>query len=208
MLKNFLSYLEESQKTYEFRIKIADVDPAEKADQIKAVLEAYALESLSEAKRLPIKESDIDFPNHKNCQIYIMDAVFKYPCNDAQVRALLSERAGIPQSNIIVVAKNHPEEIWRWNVDGQSELREFKQGEAVLDKPYEDCPEAKQASENYSKFQFIVKELSTPKEDIAEGKDNTPEGNEGKTTNDLPQGNASPVGSKQNKIPTPVKGQR
>jgi hypothetical protein len=29
-----------------------------------------------------------------------------------------------------------------------------------------------------------------------------------KTTNDLPQGDKSPVGSQQNKIPSPVKGQK
>ena len=207
MLKNFLNYLSESQKTYEFRIKFANVDPAEKLDQLKAVLEAYGVESLSTPKRLPITESDIDFPNFKNCQVYLMDAVLKYPCTDAQIRAIISERAGVPQASIFVVPKNHPEEQRRWNEDGASDIREYKQGEAVLDKEYEDNPDGKAAGENYSKFNFILKELSTPKEDIAEGTDNTPEGNAGKTTNDLPQGDVSPVGSKQNKIPT-VKGQK
>ena len=206
-MKNFLNYLAESQKTYEFRIKFANVDPAEKLDQIKAVLEAYAVESLGSPKRLPIMESDIDFPGFKNCQVYLMDAVLSYPCTDAQIRAILSERAGIPQANIFVVPKNHPEEQRRWNENGTSDLREYVQGESVLDKPYEENAEAKAAGENYSKFKFIMQELSTPKEDIAEGKDGTPEGNEGKTTNELPQGDVSPVGSKQNKIPT-AKGQK
>lgn len=204
MLKNFLNYLEQSEKIYEFRIKFANVDPAEKMDQIKAVLEAYAVESISSPRRLPIAESDIDFPNFKNCQVYLMDAVLKYPCTEAQIRAILSERAGITQSNIFVVPKNHPEEIWRWNEDGQSELREFKKGEAVLDKPYEDNPEATAANQAYAKPQSILKELSTP-DTVVEGSDNTPEGNAGKTSNDLPQGTSSPLGSKQNKIPTAKK---
>jgi hypothetical protein len=34
-MKNFLKYLSESQKTYEFRIKIANIDPAEKMDSLE-----------------------------------------------------------------------------------------------------------------------------------------------------------------------------
>jgi hypothetical protein len=207
-MKNFLNYLAENQKTYEFRVKIANFDPNERMDQIKSALEAYAVESVSTPKRLPIMESDIDFPNIQNCQIYLLDAVLKYPCNNDQVRAVIAERANIPAANVFVVPKNHPEELWRWNESGDSDLREFKQGESVLDKPYEDNPAAKKAGDDYASFNSILKELSTPKEDIAEGKDDTPESNNGKTTNELPQGTASPVGSKQNKIPSAIKGQK
>lgn len=201
-MKNFLEYLTDSQKTYEFRIKLANVDPADYMDQIKNALEAYEVESIGQVKRLPIKESDIDFPSMKNCQVFLLDAVLKYPCNNDQVRAVLAERACIPAANIFVVPKNHPEELWRWNEDGTSDIREYKQGEAVLDKPYEDDPKAKAAGDSYAGFMTILKELSQVKQEVAEGAESTPSA---KTTNDLPQGNDSPVGSKQNKIPA-VKG--
>jgi hypothetical protein len=199
-MKNFITYLTESQKTYEFRIKFANIDPNENLEQLKTVLEAYALESLSTPKRLPIQESDIDFPSMRNCQVYLMDAVLKYPCNDAQLRAIIAERAGVPQANLFVVPKNHPEEQRRWNQDGTSDIHEYKQGEAVLDKPYQDNPEAKKAGDSYAKAESLLKELSEPKA-VAEGTENNPEGNKGKTTNELPQGTKSPVGSNQNKIP-------
>ena len=67
--------------------------------------------------------------------------------------------------------------------------------------------DAKAAADAYAKPESILKELSTP-ETVVEGSDNTPEGNAGKTTNDLPQGDKSPVGSTKNKIPSPVKGQK
>ena len=203
-MKNFITYLSESQKTYEFRVKIANIDPAEKMDRLETAMEAYGLESLSKPRRLPIMESDIDFPSFKNCQIYLMDAVLRYPCNDQQLRACIAERAGIPAANVFVVPKNHPEEIWRWNEDGSSELREFVKGESVLDKPYEENPEATKAGDAYAKAESILKELSKP-EAVVEGKDENPEGNEGKTTNELPQNEKSPVGSTQNKIPTAKK---
>ena len=62
-MKNFLKYLSEVQKTYEFRIKIANCNPADKLDGLKVGLAKYAVESVSTAKRLPIKANDIDFPN-------------------------------------------------------------------------------------------------------------------------------------------------
>jgi hypothetical protein len=203
-MKNFIQYLSDSQKTYEFRIKVANIDLTDQLDRLESVLEAYALESLSKPKRLPIKESDIDFPSMKNCQLYLMDAVLKYPCNDAQLRTIIAERAGIPQANIVVVPKNHPEELWRWNESGESDIKEYVQGEAVLDKPYKDNPDATKAGDAYAKAESILKELKQP-EAVSEGKDDSPEGNAGKTTNDLPQGNDSPVGSKQNKLPVAKK---
>jgi hypothetical protein len=194
-MKNFLQHLTESRKTYEFIIKIADIDPADIMDQLKASLDAYGLDSLSKPKRLPIKANDIDFPSLPNVQLYLLDAVLTYPVNDAQLRAIVAERSAIPLSNIVVVPKNHPEQIWRWNTNGDSELRTFKKGEAVLDKPYEaDSQGSAEASKAYSQCSFL-KELSSPKYEIA-GSDVS----DGKTTNDIVTGDTSPVGSTQNKI--------
>lgn len=202
-MKNFLQHLTETQKTYEFRIKIADIDPSESIDRLKNALEAYGLESLSSAKRLPIKDNDIDFPSIKNCQIYLLDVILTYPVNDQQLRAIIADRADYPASNIVVVPKNHPEEIWRWNIDGASELREYKPGESVLDKPYSDdeCASAEEASKQYVEAGSLLKELSKANWEVA-GKEKA----DGKTTNELPQGNDSPIGSKQNNIPSVAKG--
>jgi hypothetical protein len=196
-MKNFLNYLEQSQKTYEFRIKIANIDPAEKFAALESALNAYGLESLSKPKRLPLKESDVDFPNHGTVELYLMDAVLTYPCNEYQLRTVIAERAGIAQANIFVVPKNHPEEQRRWNENDASDIKEYKKGEAVLDKPYEDNLEAKKAGDAYASFNSILKELTEVKLEEAEG-GSTPVA---KTTNDLPVGDKSPVGSQQNKLP-------
>ena len=196
-MKNFLNYLEQSQKTYEFRIKIANIDPAEKLAMLESALDAYGLESLGKPKRLPLKESDVDFPNHGTVELYLMDAVLKYPCNEYQLRTIIAERAGIAQANIVIVPTNHPEEQRRWNEDNSSDIKEYAQGESVLDKPYEDDPLAKKAGDAYASFNTILKELTELKLAEAEG-DKTPAA---KTTNELPTGDKSPVGSNQNKIP-------
>jgi hypothetical protein len=199
-MKNFLQYLSETQKTYEFRIKIANYDPKDKLDKLKVGLEQYAVESVGTPKRLPIKSNDIDFPSIPNCEIFLMDAVLKYPVNDTQLRSIVAEHLGCPASNIVVVSPNHPEEQRRWGLEG-NDIKEFKQGESVLDKPYEDSPEGKKAGIAYANKETILKELNKkPKFEIAGS-----ESAEDKTLNDVPTGTQSPMGSTKNKLPA-VKG--
>lgn len=197
-MKNFLQYLSESQKLYEFRIKIANCDPAEKMEELKAGLAGYVVDSISAPKTLPIKANDIDFPSMSNCEIFIMDASLKYPVNDAQLRAIVSERLCCPQAQVVVVPKYSPEEIWRWNIDGESELREFKQGEDVLTQPYPAADaDQKAASKAYSEPTSILKELNKPATFEIAGTDHTVGGEAqssyGKTTNDVAVNTKSPV---------------
>jgi hypothetical protein len=208
-MKNFLTYLSEVQKTYEFRIKIANCDPKDKLAGLKIGLAEYAVESISDAKRLPIKSNDIDFPNIPNCEVFLMDAVLKYPVNDAKLRTLVATHLDCSLSQVVVVPANHPEEQRRWDLQG-NDIKEFKQGEAVLDKPFPEADaDQKAASKFYSEAGTILKEFNkTAKFEIA-GSDTTIGGDKdpsyGKTTNDLPQGKVDPVGSKQNAIPNPNK---
>jgi len=208
-MKNFIQYLSEVQKTYEFRIKIANCDPKDKLDGLKIGLAEYAVESVGVPKRLPIKANDIDFPSIPNVEVFLMDAVLKYPVNDAKLRTIVAERLGCSLSQVVVVPAGHPEEVWRWNLEG-NELREFKQGEDVLTQPLpEASADQKAAGKFYSEAGTILKELNKPaKFDIA-GSDTTIGGEKdpayGKTTNDIAQGDLTPVGSKQNAIPNPNK---
>ena len=201
-MKSFLQHLTESQKTYEFRIKLADIDPDEHMDRLESALDAYGLDSISKPKRLPIKENDIDFPSKKNCQIYLIDVVLTYPVNDAQLRAIIGERCCFNPACVIVVPKNHPEEIWRWNIDGQSEIKEYKQGEAVLTQQLpEATAEQKLASQQYSVAGSILKELDVDKSTKVKieivGNDHTISGEknpaDGKTTNDTAISTKSPI---------------
>lgn len=208
-MKNFLQYLAEVQKTYEFRIKIANCDPKDKLDGLKIGLAEYAVESVSAAKRLPIKANDVDFPSIPNVEVFLMDAVLKYPVNDAKLRTLVAEHLGCSLSQVVVVPAGHPEEVWRWDLEG-NELREFKQGEDVLTQPLpEASAEQKAASKFYSEAGTILKELNKPAKFEIAGNDTTVGGDAdpayGKTTNDLPQGTKDPVGSYQNSIPNPNK---
>lgn len=203
-MKTFLDYLGETQKVYEFRIKVANCDPADKLDGLKAGLAGYAVESVGVTKRLPIKDKDIDFPSMENCEIFLMDASLKYPVNDAQLRVIVAERLCCSQNQVVVIPKNHPEELWRWEKDN-GEIKEFKQGDAELTKPLpEATAEQQAASKFYSEAGTILKELNKPAKFEIAGTDTTIGGEKdpayGKTTNDTAPSTAS---IKQNAIPNP-----
>lgn len=205
-MKNFLQYLSESQKTYEFKVKLANVDPSAHIDSLKVTLEAYAVESVGTPKRLPIMENNIDFPSFKNCEIHVFEVTLKYPVSPVQLRELISERIGISLAQVFVVPSNNPEELWRNN---EGELREYVQGENVLTQPLpEASAEQKAASKFYSEAGTILKELNKPATFEIDGNDTTVGGEKdpayGKTTNDVAQGKDTPM-SKQNKIPDPGK---
>lgn len=184
-MKNFLEHLAQAQKTYEFRIKVANIDPSDSMDRLESALNAYGLESITKPKRIPIAENVLDFPSFGPTEVFIVDAVLKYPVNDAQLRQLLGERWCVPVANIVVIPRNHPELLWREN---EGELREYKQGEAVLDKPLEDNPEGKEAGKKYAEAGALLRELSKAKFEI-EGSEKA----DSKTTNDIAVGTTSPV---------------
>lgn len=185
-MKNFLQHLTDVQKVYEFRIKVANIDPADTMDRLESALDAYGLKSISKPKRLPIAENVLDFPNLGPTEVYLIDVELTYPVNDAQLRQLVSERWGISAANIVVVPRNQPEELWRNN---EGELRQFKKGEAVLtDDKLEDNVEGKRLGKVYSEAGSLLKELNTATWEVA--------GNEkadGKTTNDIKSDTTSPI---------------
>jgi hypothetical protein len=205
-MKTFLQHLSEVQKTYEFRVKLANIDPAKCMDRLKTALETWQLREISAVKRLPIKENVIEFPSFGPTEVYQFDVSLAYPCIDAQLRQLIAERCNMLASAVYVVPTNHPEEQRRSNEN--SDLHEYAQGESVIDKPFpEASAEQKAASKAYSGAESILKELAPTKDRWTIAGDDTTVGGEaqssyGKTTNDIPSATKSLA---QNAIPNPNK---
>ena len=130
-MKSFTTYLTESARTYDFRIRIACEMTDEIVNKIKSVLEAYKVESISKPKRLPIQESPL-FPNMGPVEINIMDVCLCYPTTDARVLNLIAECGCAPASCIKVTPTNSPFEATLAGLE-QSNLQ--KPGESVLMNP-------------------------------------------------------------------------
>lgn len=200
-MKSFKAYLTESQKTYNFRIRMACEMTSEIETKTKQALEQFKVESISKPKRLPIHESPL-FPNMGPVEINIFDISIAYPANDDQVRNALAECGCCPAANIRVTPTDSPFEAI---MDG-TEVSNLggKQGEAVLlqQTMERERPGAGGAAlVGDDRIPNLIKELEETRKyhypEAAGGK--TPKG---KTSNDFPQGTTSPMGSKQNKIPS------
>jgi hypothetical protein len=211
-MRTFLQHLSEVQKTYDFRVKLANIDPEKCMERLKTALETWQLREISAVKRLPIKENVIEFPSFGPTEVYQFDVSLAYPCIDAQLRQLIAERCNMLASAVYIVPTNHPEEQRRNNEN--SDLREYVQGESVIDKPFPEAnAEQKAASKAYSGAESILKDLKqvTPANDrfTIAGNDHTVGGQAqssyGKTSNSIAQGKDTPM-TKQNKIPNPNKG--
>lgn len=200
-MKTFKAYLTESARTYDFRIRIAGEVTSESIDKIKQVLEAYKLDSISKPKRLPIQESPL-FPNMGPTEINVIDIAVCYPANDAQVRALIAECGCFPAACILVSPTNSPFEAAL--AGDEVSNKGGKQGEAVL---LQNEMVAEKVSDDLvgdARIPSLIKELEDSRKyelEEAEGGNTA----KAKTTNELPVGNSSPIGTHKNKIPVAKK---
>ena len=190
MMKPFQTYIFELNKPYEFRIKLAGVEPkGETMDHIKNALEAYQLESISAVKSLPIQEHR-EFPQWGGaCECWTFDIKLAYPATTVTVRQLIKERARINADWISV--RNLNEAI---DTD-EAEARGQDQVGALLDETeLKDAPNAQELA-GQSRIGSLLKELESRKFEFAQESKEA-----GKTTNDAPMGNKSPMGTTQNKV--------
>lgn len=196
-MKTFKDYFTENHKTYQFRIKIADCEVnSEFMTCLENALQAYELHDITAPKRFPYSESP-DFGGLGIVEVHSFDITLGYPTIDAQIRQLINERTCVPLSHIVVNPTNSPEEEWR----EQAEKRANETYEPLLTTPYADSKQEPVYGD--ARNEKLLKDLGSRKTDFA--KDSK---EKGKTTNELPQGTTSPVGTHKNKISRPVKGNK
>jgi hypothetical protein len=196
-MKPFTQYLYHTQRIYEFRVKVADVEMTEEnLTRIKNALEAYGVDHMGKPKRLPIQEH-VDFPKMGPCECHIIDIGLKYPTTTEQLQHIVAERAMLDKGCVCVYTKEQFEQ----NVI--TEPAPAKKGPVLTDPDLEDQPGAQELV-GQARVGSFIKELMKNKETKFEiaGKEKA----DPTSLDTLPLGTKSPVGSSQNKIPSPVKG--
>jgi hypothetical protein len=193
-MKPFAHYLQETNRVFEFCIKIAgcEIDQAAQA-KIKSALEAYSVESVGKVKRLPIQEH-ADFPGQGPCECHLVEVTVRYPVVSDQVAQVVAEKLGISRKQVI--ARTQGEEEIRTSVV----LPKKANDGSVLNNPDLEAAEGGQELVGQSRKDSMLKELETRKYDFAAKPESS-------GPVDSPKINTtSPLGSKQNAIPSPVKG--
>jgi len=196
MMKPFQTYIFELNRPSEFRIKLAGVEPkGEVMDRIKNALEAYQLESVSPVKSLPIQEHR-EFPNWGGpCECWQFDVKLAYPTTNIAIQQVIKERAMINSDWICVRNLNEADATDAAEARGKDHKGAYLEEEEMV------ADEGGQELAGQVRIGSLLKELESRKFDFAADSKEA-----GKSTNDVPTGDKSPVGTTQNKVYRPSKG--
>lgn len=185
-MKTLAQYLVESEKTFDYRIKIVgDIDSAF-VTAFKEKLKKFDPVKISDPKKTPILAQPQDFPAFNNESVNIIDAVFRYPANLQQIQQVV-RLLGLDENRLCV-----NELHWAEGMDKELlGIQEQNKDLLTSEYPATDA-EQKKLKKDYvavGKDKEVVKNSAADaKWTVAGGK--TPEA---KTTNDLPQGVTSPM---------------
>ena len=196
-MKNFQQYLAESERTYNYRIKIVGDIAPDFVKQLEEKLKQFDIVKISKPKSTPVQLQPADFPKHSNDSVTSIDVEFRYPAIEPQIKQL-AQLLFMDPNRIIMLTTPHE--------DGMDTERErvAAQNKNLLDTDYPaDTPEQNALKKDYSADPYdhaVLKNAYRSDFTVAGGK--TPPA---RTTNDLPMGNSSPM-TKTKRPPRPATG--
>jgi hypothetical protein len=196
-MKNFQQYLAESERTYNYRIKIVGEVAPDFVKQLEEKLAQFDIVKISKPKTTPVQLKPADFPKHSNDSVTSMDVEFRYPAIEPQIKQI-AQLLMMDPNRIIMLTTPHEE-----GMDTERE-RVAAQNKNLLDTDYPaDTAEQKALSADYSAAydqHAVLKNAYRSDFTVAGGKTPAAE-----TTNDLPMGNDSPM-TKVKRPPRPATG--
>jgi hypothetical protein len=197
-MKPFAKYLAESERTYDYRVKMCGRISDDLVRQLKTKLGQFDPTKLGDVKTTPIQKILTDFPNNQNDAVTMFDVSFKYPAIEPQIKQLFQLLGGDP--NLIVMQTQA-------YVDGlidEIDKVDTENKDLLADTDY---PAPDQMQKNFKKDygaephdHVVLKNAYRSDFTVAGGK--TPAA---KTTNELPQGTKSPI-SNIKRPPKPTTG--
>lgn len=199
-MKTFAQYLTESEKTFDYRIKIVGDLPGDFVKEFKVRLKKFDPVSISDVKTTPILAKPKDFPAFNNEAVNMMDVVFRYPAIPPQIQQI-AQLLGLDPDRICI-----NETHWAEGMD-QELMGIADQGSPMLLTDYPaDTKEQKDLIRDYSAVGKDKQVVRNSADDavwtVAGGR--TPPA---ETTNDLPMGVKSPM-STVKRPPRPATGFR
>jgi hypothetical protein len=189
-MKSLKQFIVESQKTYEFKVKLAcDSDDLD-MDRVEQAVSSFEPVEISKPKSLPYQKS-AEFSNSAT-QIQLITIVTKYPSTPDQIRALIANRCNFQESNVIVRTAAQEVEFENQLAVEPDDLVK----EPILTQDYEKSDH--QDVVGQKAIDQVMRDHKSREYEFAGDKTAR-----AKTLNDVPTGKMSAVGSHQNKIPDP-----
>jgi hypothetical protein len=197
-MKNFQQYLTESERTYNYRIKIVgDVFPGF-LKELENKLSQFDVVKLTAGKTTPVQAKPADFPAYENDRVTSMDVEFRYPAIEPQIKQI-AQLLGLDPNRIVMLTTPYED-----SVDEERNKVEEQNKDLLTDTDFP-APDAEQKalSKDYSApydQHAVLKNAYRSDFTVAGGK--TPPA---ATTNDLPMGANSPM-TKVKRPPKPATG--
>jgi hypothetical protein len=186
-MKSFASYLAESERTYNYRIKLCGDASTEQIKELQGKLDQFAPVKIGSVKNTPIQRALADFPAFQNEPVTMFDVSLKYPAVEPQIKQLV-QLMGMDPNRVCMqdtaYAEGMTDELDRIETQNKDLLRsEYPAPDAkqkALSKDYAADPQDHVVLKNAYRSDFTVAGGKTPP---------------AQTTNQIPQGVKSPMTS-------------
>ena len=185
-MKPFAKYLAESERTYDYRIKLCGRVPEDVIRQLKTKLDQFDPVRMSDTRTTPIQAIPTDFPNFKNDSVTMFDVSFRYPAIEPQIKQLM-QLMNFDPNRVVMTTRDYNDSM----VDEYEKIDDENK-DLLKDTDYPaDTREQKALRKDYgveAHDHVVLKNQYRSDFTVAGGK--TPPA---RTTNDLPQGTKSPM---------------
>ena len=184
-MNTLAKYLAESERTYQYRIKVVGDVPEGFFKELKNKCAQFDIVKMSDPKTSPVRKQIPDFPAYPNQSMSIVDVEFKYPAVEPQIKQL-AQLLGLDPNRIVMNTANYEDGL---NVENAKIIDQNKDLLGDTNYPADDA-EQRALIKDYSAESHdhvVLKNAYRSDFTVAGGK--TPAA---KTTNDLPMGTKSP----------------
>jgi len=197
-MKTFQHYLAESQRTYDYRIKVVGDINDSFFSELETKLSQFDIAKMGKPKTTPVMTTLKDFPNEKNQTVTSVDVSFRYPAIEPQIQQL-AQILGVNPSRVRMLDLKYDDSINKEIQDINNENHDLL---SDTDYPANNA-EQDELKRDYSAEPHqhaVLKNSYRSDFTVAGGKTPTAE-----TTNSLPQGTRSPI-SNIKRPPKPATG--
>ena len=185
-MKKFNEYLAESQRVYNYRIKIVGDVPSGFVKALEEKLKQFDPAKISDVKTTPVQLNPAEFPAYSNERVSHMDCEFRYPAIEPQIQQI-AQLLGLDPNRIRMLTVPYEDSMNKERVDVEEQNQDL-----LTDTDYPAPNKEQRAlSKDYSTGPYdhaVLKNAYRSNFEIAGGK--TPPAT---TTNDLPMGDTSPM---------------
>ena len=176
-MSTYKDYLTESNKSYDYKIKIAGEPKDIDKNRLETALQKFEVAKMSAGKSTPIQSLPLDFPRLSNEQVTIFDVTTNYPESARVMQEYLSDILRIPATHIVVRKPGEPTEQYQDEMEATKKseyrvkLQDIEYSEHAKIKP-EDF-HSKEA--NMSLLKELLKDRES-KYEVEKGSDNETKG--------------------------------